>query len=319
MQTYVIRRLLILVPVLLGISIVVFVIMRLLPGDVAAMILSGPDGESSASPEALQTLRRNLGLDQPLHMQYLNWITGLVRLDAGQSLWSQRPVFQEVGERLPLTIELAVLALAISLTIALPLGILSALKQDTWIDYVFRVVSIGGLALPSFWIGTLTILALSLWFSYTPPLGYVRPTQDLWKNLQQLIWPALVIGYNNAAIVSRMTRSTMLEVLRDDYVRTARAKGLDMRTILVRHAFRNAVLPVMTIAAIQLGHLLGGAVLMETIFTLPGIGRFLIDAIFRRDYPVVQTIIVLMGVLFVSLNLLVDLLYGALDPRIRYS
>jgi peptide/nickel transport system permease protein len=160
---------------------------------------------------------------------------------------------------------------------------------------------------------------LSMWFSYTPPLGYVRPTQDLWKNLQQLIWPALIIGYNNAAIVSRMTRSTMLEVLRDDYVRTARAKGLKMRTILWRHAFRNAVLPVMTIAAIQLGHLLGGAVLMETIFTLPGTGRFLIDAIFRRDYPVVQTIIVLMGFLFVSLNLLVDLLYGALDPRIRYS
>ncbi|CAG0993115.1 Glutathione transport system permease protein GsiC [Anaerolineae bacterium] len=318
MQTYVIRRLLILVPVLLGISIVVFVIMRLLPGDVAAMILSGPEG-GVADPQALETLRLNLGLDQPLHIQYVTWVGGLLRLDAGLSLWSQRPVFQEIGERLPLTLELAILALSISLVIALPIGILSALKQDTWVDYVFRVVSIGGLALPSFWIGTLTILALSLWFSYSPPLGYVRPTQDLWKNLQQLIWPALVIGYNNAAIVSRMTRSTMLEVLRDDYVRTARAKGLDMRTVLVRHAFRNAVLPVLTIAAIQLGHLLGGAVLMETIFTLPGVGRFLIDAIFRRDYPVVQTIIMLMGLLFVSLNLVVDLLYGVLDPRIRYS
>ena len=318
MQTYIIRRLLILVPVLLGISIVVFVIMRILPGDVASMILMGPEG-GTPDPEAVRTLQLSLGLDQPLPVQYLTWIGGLLRLDAGKSLWSQRPVFVELSDRLPLTIELALVALAISLTIALPIGILSALKQDTWVDYAFRVVSIGGLALPSFWIGTLTILFLSLWFSYTPPLGYVRPDQDLLKNLQQLIWPALIIGYNNAAIVSRMTRSTMLEVMRDDYVRTARAKGLDMRTILVRHAFRNAILPVMTIAAIQLGHLLSGAVLMETIFTLPGVGRFLIDAISHRDYPVVQTIIVLMGVLFVSLNLVVDLLYGILDPRIRYS
>jgi peptide/nickel transport system permease protein len=319
MRTYIMRRLVSLVPILFGISIVVFVIMRMLPGDVASMILAGSDGQSVASAEAIEELRVKLGLNQPLHIQYVTWITGLIRGDAGKSLWSERPVYQEISQRLPLTIQLAVMALSISLVIAIPIGILSALKQDTWVDYLFRVISIGGLSLPSFWIGTLTILALTLWFNWTPPLGYTGPTEDLSKNLQQLIWPALVIGYGNAAIVTRMTRSTMLEVLREDYVRTAKAKGLDMRTVLVAHAFRNALLPVITIAAIQLGHLLGGTVVMETIFTLPGVGRFLIDAIFHRDYPVVQTIVVLMGVLFITLNLMIDLIYGWLDPRIHYS
>ncbi|GAA2858072.1 ABC transporter permease [Aminobacter niigataensis] len=285
------------------------------------MILMGGDeeGNSGASREAIEALRVQLGLDVPLWQQYFSWIGGLLQLDAGNSLWSGRPVFDEILQRLPLTIELALLALVISLTVAVPLGILSALKQDTWIDYVFRGVSIGGLALPSFWLGTLVILGLTVWFNWTPPLGYVSFTQDPWINLQQLFWPALVIGYSNAAIISRMTRSAMLEVLREDYVRTAWAKGLNLRSILTVHALRNALLPVITLAAIELGNLLSGTVVMETIFTLPGIGRYLVDAIFHRDYPVVQTIIVLMGILFVVLNLLTDLLYGVLDPRIRYE
>lgn len=318
MQQYIFRRLISLLPILIGVSIVVFVIMRMIPGDIATMILMG-SGEGGASREAIEALRERLGLNQPLHMQYLTWVSGLIRLDAGNSLWSDKPVFQELLQRLPLTLQLSAMAIVVSLVIALPVGILSALRQDTWVDYVGRVVSIGGLALPTFWVGTLTILFLTLWFDWSPPLGYVNFVDDPLVNMQQLIWPALVLGYYLSAVVSRMTRSAMLEVLREDYIRTAWAKGLGLWPITTRHAMRNAVLPVITISAIQLGHLLGGTVIMETIFTLPGIGRYLVDAIFHRDYPVVQTIIVMMGVLFVLLNLIVDLFYGWLDPRIRYT
>lgn len=321
MGTYAVRRLISLLPILLGISLVVFLIMRMLPGDVAAMILMGGDeeGSSGASREAIEALRVQLGLNAPLHEQYFDWIWGLLRLDAGTSLWSGRPVMQEIAERLPLTLELAFLALGISLIIAIPIGIVSALKQDTWIDYFFRSFSIGGLALPSFWLGTLVILGLTVWFNWTPPLGYVSLWQDPWVNIQQMIFPALVIGYSNAAIIARMTRSAMLEVMREDYVRTAWAKGLNLRSVLSAHALRNAMLPVLTLAAIELGNLLAGTVVMETIFTLPGIGRYLIDAIFHRDYPVVQTIVVFMGLTTVILNLITDLLYGVFDPRIRYE
>ena len=295
--------------------------MRMLPGDVAAMILmgGGEDSTSGVSAEAVAALRDQLGLNAPLWQQYLDWMWGIVRLDAGMSLWTQRPVFDEIFSRMPLTLELAIMGLTISLTIAIPVGIISALKQNTWLDYLFRSFSIAGLALPSFWLATLLILALTVFFRWTPPLGYVGLTQDPWKNIQQLFLPALVIGVSNAAVIARMTRSAMLEVLREDYIRTAWAKGLNLRSILSVHALRNAMLPILTLAAIELGHLLSGTVVMETIFTLPGIGRYLIDAIFHRDYPVVQAIILLMGVLFVTLNLLVDLLYGVLDPRIRYS
>jgi peptide/nickel transport system permease protein len=317
---YIGRRLLGLIPILIGISLVVFLIMRLLPGDVAAMILGGnEDGGSAASPEAIAALREQLGLNQPLWMQYFSWIWGLLQLDAGNSLWSGRPVFAEIGERLPLTLELAFLALLLSMVIAIPIGVYSAVRQDSWIDYLMRSISITGLAVPNFWIGTMVILFLTLWFNWAPPLGYVDFTRDPLVNLQQLIWPALVLGFSNAALISRMTRSTMLEVLQEDYVRTARAKGLKPRAVLGKHALRNAVLPVLTLGAIELGGLLGGTVVMETIFTLPGLGRYLVDAIYHRDYPVVQTIILLMGVLYVVLNLIVDILYGVFDPRIRYE
>lgn len=321
MGTYIIRRLLGLIPILIGISIIVFLIMRMLPGDVAAMILmgGGEDSTSGASAEAVAELREQLGLNAPLWKQYLDWMWGIVRLDAGVSLWTQKPVFDEIFSRLPLTLELAVMGLILSLVIAIPVGVISALKQNSWVDYLFRSFSIMGLAIPGFWLATMLILGLTVFFNWTPPLGYVGLTQDPWKNIQQLFLPAIVIGYSNAAVIARMTRSAMLEVLREDYVRTAWAKGLNLRSILSVHALRNAMLPILTLAAIELGHLLSGTVVMETIFTLPGIGRYLIDAIFHRDYPVVQAIILLMGVLFVTLNLLVDILYGVLDPRIRYS
>jgi peptide/nickel transport system permease protein len=317
MVRYLLRRLLAALPVLLVVSIIVFVIMRVAPGDVAQMILSGESGVS-ASPQEVQQLRQQLGLDRPLHVQYLAFLGGLARLDPGLSLWTSQPVMQEIGRRIPVTLELALLAVAISWAIALPTGVLSAVFQDTWVDYVFRVFSVAGLALPAFWTGTLLLLLLAQQFHWMPPLGYVSPLDSVRLNLQQFIWPALIIGYATAAVLSRMTRSAVLETLREDYVRTARAKGLRGSVVVGRHVLRNAVGPVFTLSAVQMGNLLGGAVISETIFTLPGVGRFLVDAILHRDYPVVQTIVVLFGVVVVTLNLLMDLLYARLDPRTLY-
>jgi peptide/nickel transport system permease protein len=283
------------------------------------MILMGPAGDVGARQEDIAALREKLGLDRPLALQYLSWVGGLLTLNVGDSLWSGRPIFEEVLERFPLTLELSALSILISVVIALGTGIFSAVRQDTWIDYLFRAVSIAGLSVPNFWLGTMVILILSRYFFWSPPLGYTRFFEDPLTNLQQMIWPAVILGYSLAAVTSRMTRSSLLEVLREDYIRTAWAKGLSERIIVMRHAFRNALLPVLTLSAIQLGTLLGGTVIMETIFTLPGIGRYLVDSIFHRDYPVTQTIITIMAVKFVFINLIVDLLYGLIDPRIRYA
>lgn len=309
-------------PVLVGVSIIVFAMMRIAPGDVASMILlgSGDPGEGgSATPEEVAALRERLGLNQPYYRQYLDFIGGMIRMNPGVSLWTEQPVMSVLRDRIGVTIEIAVLSLIISLIIGLPTGIISALRQDRWMDYIFRVVSISGLSIPNFWLATLIILILTRYFAWAPPLGYTSFTEDPIRNIQQFFWPAVVLGYSNAAILSRMTRSVMLEVLREDYVRTARSKGLKNRVVTMRHAFRNAFLPVLTLATLQLGNLLGGTVIIESVFTLPGVGRFLIDAINHRDYPVVQTIIVLTAVLFIVMNLLVDVLYAWLDPRIRYS
>jgi peptide/nickel transport system permease protein len=318
MGRYLLRRLIATLPVLLAVSIIAFVIMRVAPGDVAQMILSGESG-AGASPQEVQQLRQQLGLDRPYHVQYLAFLGGLVRLDPGQSLWTSQPVMLELGRRIPITLELALLAVAISWTIALPTGVLSAVFQDTWVDYVLRVLSVAGLALPAFWTGTLLLLLLAQQFHWMPPLGYVSPLDNARLNIEQFIWPALIIGYATAAILSRITRSAVLEVLREDYVRTARAKGLPGAVVVGRHVLKNALAPVLTLSAVQMGNLLGGAVISETIFTLPGVGRFLVDAILHRDYPVVQTIVVLFGVVVVALNLLTDLLYAWFDPRVRHT
>jgi peptide/nickel transport system permease protein len=318
MFRYLLRRLIATMPVLIAVSIIVFVIMRVAPGDVAQMILSGESG-AGASPQEVQQLRQELGLDRPYYVQYVAFLAGLVRLDPGPSLWTSQPVLVELGRRIPITLELALLAVAISWAIALPTGVLSAVFQDTWVDYVFRVFSVAGLALPAFWTGTLLLLLLAQQFHWMPPLGYVSPLDNARLNLQQFIWPALIIGYATAAILSRITRSAVLEVLREDYVRTARAKGLRGAVVVGRHVLKNALAPVLTLSAVQMGNLLGGAVISETIFTLPGVGRFLVDAILHRDYPVVQTIVILFGVVVVALNLLTDLLYAWLDPRARYT
>jgi len=316
MSRYLLRRLIATVPVLIVVSLIVFVIMRVAPGDVAQMLLSGESG-TAASAEEVHRLRQQLGLDRPYHAQYMTFLAGLVRLDPGKSLWTSEPIMLELGRRIPVTLELALLAVAISWAIALPTGILSAVFQDTWIDYVFRVFSVAGLALPAFWTGTLLLLLLVQQLHWMPPLGYVSPMDNPRLNIQQFIWPALIIGYATAAILSRMTRSAVLEVLREDYVRTARAKGLRGTVVVGRHVLKNALAPVLTVSAVQMGNLLGGAVISETIFTLPGVGRFLVDAILHRDYPVVQTIVILFGIVVVALNLMTDLLYAWLDPRTR--
>lgn len=320
MKAYIFRRIIGLIPVLIGISLLIFIIMRMLPGDVAEMLLMGDaDKGTQVAPEAIAALRLKLGLDVPLYQQYFNWVGGLLQLDAGNSMWSGRPVFTELGERVGLTFELAMLAMLIGAGIAIPVGVFSALNQDSWADYLVRSITIAGMSMPGFWMATLLILFLTVTFNWAPPLGYVSLSEDPLANLQQLIWPAMVIGIHNAAIVARMTRSTMLEVMREDYIRTAWAKGLAPRSVLMVHALRNAMLPVLTLLALELAGLLNGTVIMEVIFTLPGIGRYLVDAIFHRDYPVVQAIVIIMAIVYVVMNLVVDILYGVLDPRISHK
>ncbi|MBI2907431.1 MAG: ABC transporter permease [Chloroflexi bacterium] len=316
MQQYLMRRLLQVIPTAIGASILVFLIIRVIPGDVTYLIAGAESWISEAERAALRT---QLGLDRPLYEQYLTWIWGLVRLDAGQSLWTKAPISEEIGRRLPLSVELAVLSGVFSLLIGVPLGVLCAAKQNSWTDRLSQVFLIGGLAMPNFWVATMIIVLLVVVFSWLPPLKYASFLDDPSANLQQMIPPAVGLGYHFAAVVGRMTRSCMLEVLRQDYVRTARAKGLLERVILARHALKNALLPVATIAGVQIGILMGGSVIVESIFVLPGIGGGLIDAVTFRDYPTVQTIMMIFAVIVLLANLAVDLLYGWLDPRISYK
>lgn len=319
MRQYIAKRLLLFIPVMVLVSLLIFFIMRIAPGDVAVYILAGPEGEGSYTQAELDKLRRLLGLDRPLHEQYFTWVLGLLRLELGDSIVSGRGVAEELREKLPLTIELAMLTVFISLLIAIPCGVISAIRQDTWVDYLFRVVSIGGLTMPTFWTASLIMLGLIIFFRWIPPMGYVSPLKDPVQNLLQLIFPALASGYFHAAVDSRMTRSCMLEVLRQDYIRTAWSKGLREGVIVTRHALKNALLPVMTVSGFHFGTLLGGMVIMENIFALPGVGRALINSVVFRDYPMVQAIIVLMAVWFLAINLAVDLIYAWFDPRIRYG
>lgn len=317
MQRYIAGRILLVIPTLFGVSLIIFVIMRLLPGDVAVIALGGGQG---VSEEQIAQYRTELGLDRPKWRQYIDWVSDLARLDAGRSLLTKAPISEELSNRLPVTGELALGAVLVSTLIALPVGVLSAVNQDRWPDYLGRVLSIAGLALPIFWIQTLVRnLILPKYVGWLPPPGYAGPLEDLGKNLQQMWLPVLLLGYAQSALISRLTRSTMLDVLREDYIRTARAKGLRERGVVIRHAVRNALLPVITLAAIQLGTLLGGAVITESVFGLPGVGRYVLDAIRNRDYPIVQAVIVLIAAVYVVLNLIVDLLYGWVDPRVRLS
>src|SRR5262247_4391504 len=317
MWQYIVKRLLLMIPTLIGAALVIFLLMNIIPGDVALLIIGGDQG-GDINPRELAKLRGQLGLDRPLYEQFLTWLWNVIRLDFGKSLWTGAPILEEIMIRLPVTLEIAIFATVVSIIIAIPLGTLAAIRQDTWVDYVVRVISIGGLAMPAFWTGILIILLLVIYFEWSPPLEYVSITRDPWENFQQLVWPIVTVGYRNAAVISRMTRSTVLEVMREDYVRTAWAKGLRERWVVTKHALKNAILPVITIIGTEVAFLIGGLVVTETVFTLNGVGRFMVDAIAHRDIPVVQTLVLLIACVFVVVNLLVDLLYAWLDPRISY-
>ena len=318
MRTYILKRLLLMVPTLLGVATIVFLIMRVIPGDVALLILGGDDGGGQLDPKALAAVRQQLGLDQPLIVQFGSWLWGVLQFDFGKSLWTGEPIVHELAIRLPLSLQLALMATVVSVLIAIPLGTLAAVRQDTWVDYAVRVVSIGGLAIPSFWIGILCILFLVVYFGWGPPLEFTPPWVNPWVNLQMMVWPVVTVGYRYAAVTTRMTRSTVLEVLREDYIRTAWAKGLRERAVVVRHALKNSMLPVITLIGTEFAFLIGGLVVTETVFTLNGIGRFVVEAVAHRDYPVVQALVFLIAFSFVMVNLLVDLTYAWFDPRIRY-
>jgi peptide/nickel transport system permease protein len=316
MHKYIIRRLLLAIPVLLLASLIVFGLMRVMPGDAltALMAESGNVGERE-----LQKLRKDLGLDLPYYEQYLIWLWQMVSLNPGYSIFTSEPIPVALKKSIPVTIELALLAMILGLVIAIPLGVLSATRQDKPSDYVGRLVAISGLSLPDFWLGTLVITFAAIWFGWIPPLGYASMWESPWTNLQQFLLPAAVLGFRLSAATMRMTRSTLLEVLREDYVRTAWAKGLGERVIIYKHALKNALIPVVTIVGGQLGTLLAGTVIVETIFALPGMGRLTVEAILYRDYPIVQTNVMLVAGTLVMLNLLVDLTYAWLDPRIHYQ
>ena len=317
MRTYVTKRLLLIVPTLFGVAAVVFVIMRVIPGDVTLLILGG-DQTGRIDPQQLAAMRHQLGLDQPIAVQFGTWLWSVLRLDFGTSLWTGQPVIEEVLIRLPLSLEVAILATIVSVLLAIPLGMIAAVRQDTWVDYAIRILSIGGQAIPSFWVGILVILFLVIYFGWGPPLEFTPPWVDPWANFQQLVWPVLTVGYRYAAVTTRMTRSTVLEVLREDYIRTAWAKGLRQRAVVIRHALKNAMLPVITLVGTEFAFLIGGLVVTETVFTLNGVGRFVVDAVAHRDYPVVQALVFLIALCFVVVNLLIDLTYAWFDPRIRY-
>src|SRR5918996_6651 len=318
MSTYILRRILLMFPTLLGAVTLIFLLMRLLPGDVALYML-GSSESSEVNVAALQQIRQELGLDKPLLVQYGSWLWSAARLDFGNSYWTRQPVVEELKRRYPMTANLAVLSLALGTLIAIPIGVLSAVRQDTLIDYAARVFVIAGLSIPNFWLSILLILGLVHYFSWLPPLDYAPFWVDPWLNLKQLIFPALITGYRLSAVGARMTRSSLLEVLRDDFVRTARAKGLREQIVIFRHALRNALLPVITIIGVELLVLFGGLVVVETVFTIPGIGRFLVDAILHRDYPSIQALVFVFAAFVLVINLLVDIVYAILDPRIRYA
>ncbi len=318
MTTYILRRLFLLVPTLLLISVMTFLLIRMIPGDAALlMALAGEEGVND--PTIIEPLRQKFGLDQPLHVQYLVWLWGLLRGDWGRSMWTNDDVLQEIVGRFPVTVEIAVGTMIVSLLFAIPAGILSAIRQDTAGDYAGRVLNIFGLSMPAFWIGTLLIIFPALWFSYLPSLGYKAPWQDPWVNLQQMGFAWLAGGFHSAARVMRMTRSQMLEVLRQDYIRTAWAKGLRERVVIMRHAVRNALITVVTLSGLQFGNLLGGTIVIEAVFGLPGVGQFVLNAVVKRDYPQIQAALIFVAGVFVIVNLIVDVAYGWLDPRIRYS
>ena len=323
MYRYIANRVLLVIPTLIGAAALVFVLMRLIPGDICAVRLGSGGGK--LDPHAVVACHTELGLDRPLILQFLDFVWGFFRLDFGVSMWSGKPVAEEIAARLPVSLEIAVMATVVAVLIAIPLGTISALKQNSWIDHVVRTVAIAGIATPSFWLGIVSILVVldishaAFGAPWMPPIDYVPLWQDPLRNLSMVILPALTVGYRYSAVTMRMTRSAMLEVLREDYIRTARAKGLVERLIINRHALKNALLPVVTLIGIEFAFLIGGLVVTEQVFNINGVGRLFVLAVQNQDYTLTQALVMLTVAIFVFANLAVDLLYALLDPRIRFG
>ena len=320
MRNYIIRRVLLMVPTIFILSLIIFGLMRVLPGDLALMIAVGEGGDSAAfDEESLNLIREKLGLLDPLPIQYLKWIGNLARGNLGESLRSGKPIADEIFQRMALTVEIAILATLLGLVVGIPVGIISAVKRGTILDFSLRFVVVLFLTTPSFWLGLMAILGGAFWFSWVPPIGYNVLWENPRDNLLQLMWPVLILAHFGMATTARMTRSTMLEVLREDYIRTARSKGLTEQKIIIRHALKNALIPVITLSGLTFAGQMGGTVILELIFGIPGMGAWFIDAIINQDYPVVQGLVVLFAAIFMIVNLAIDLLYGWLDPRISYA
>ena len=323
MLRYVVKRVLLVIPTLLGAAVLVFCLMRLIPGDICVLRMT--TGGGSVDPQILQNCRAEIGTDQPVFFQFIQFIKGLATLDFGLSMWTGRPIVEEVGLRFQLSLQVAIMATLTAIAIAIPLGTISAVKQNTWVDYVVRSFSIAGVAVPSFWLGIMIILGILItskaWFGspWMPPITYVPLWVDPLQNLSMLIWPALATGYRYSAVATRMTRSAMLEVLREDYVRTARAKGVFQKLIIRRHALRNALLPVITIIGIEFAFLIGGLVVTEQVFNLNGLGKLFVELVLNQDYNMTQALVMLVVGIFAFTNLAIDICYAWLDPRIRYN
>ena len=313
LRRYLAKRLVVAIPSLLIASLIVFTLPRLIPGDVVAMML-----EEKAYAKDLEELRAKLGLNRPIYVQYFEWLGRAVTGDLGESLWTRRPVLEEIGQRLPITLELALMSLVVALVIAVPVGVIAAARQDTIQDYTFRSAAILGLSVPGFWLATLVIVLPAIWWGWRPLTGYVEISKDPIGHLVQMALPAVILGIAFAAAMMRLTRGMLLEVLRQDYVRTAWSKGLRERVIILKHGLRNAIIPVITYIGTQLPQVIGGTVIIEYIFGLPGMSRFLFEAINQRDYPVIQGVNLVVVSFIVVINLAVDALYAVLDPRIRY-
>ncbi|HET7849797.1 MAG TPA: ABC transporter permease [Pseudolabrys sp.] len=311
---YLIRRFFLMLLTLFGISVLIFVMLRLVPGNIADILFDAAGLIDSADKVKLE---HDLGIDRPIVIQYVDWIGGLARGDLGYSYVSEKPAIDEIAPRIPITAKLAGLALAFSIIFGVPLGVISAVKQNTPVDYFLRVISLSGLSMPSFWIGLLTLILFAHFFGALPI--YTDPPKGFWNTLWLYSVPAAAVGFRSSALVMRLTRSSMLEVLRQDYIRTARAKGASDQAVNYRHALRNAMLPVVTVIGIEAAFLMGGLIVTETVFNIPGVARFLVEAIQWRDYPIVQNLVMFIAFVAVFINFLIDLLYAALDPRIKYA
>ncbi|MER3420212.1 MAG: hypothetical protein C4290_06680 [Chloroflexota bacterium] len=318
MTRYIIRRLVLFVPTLLLATGMIFAILRVIPGDVAALIVTA-GGEGKFNERAYREVRRQLELDKPIPVQYLHWLGNALHGDFGRSYWSKTEVRDELVQRLPVTLELALAAPLLALLLGVPLGVISAVKQNSPLDYLARALAITGLSVPHFWLGIVLILVLANFFNWVVPLRYAELWEDPRTNVGQLVWPVLVLGTTFTALLARVTRSAMLEVLRAEYIRTARAKGLHPLAVVGRHGLRNALLPIITVFGAQLGALISGAVVTERVFNVPGMGRYFVESVFVRDFPVVQAVVLLIALAYLIVNLAVDLTYAWLDPRIRYT